>query len=99
MKKQKEAQEIIIYDAPGRKVEVQVHTVSLWLSLAQIAALFGVNKPAISKHLKNIYTSKELDRQATVSKMETVQNEGGRNVRRQFEMYKFRYDWRTRTVG
>ena len=66
-----------------------MHTVSLWLSLAQIAVLFGVNKPAISKHLKNIYTSKELDRQATVSKMDTVQNVGGRNVRRHVEWILF----------
>ena len=87
MGKQEELKEIVIYDVPGRKIEVQVHTESLWLSLTQVAVLFGVNKPAISKHLKNIYASKELDKQATVSKMETVQTEGGRTVRRQVEMY------------
>jgi prophage maintenance system killer protein len=42
---------------------------------------------ANSKHLKNIHASGELDRQATVSKMETVQQEGGRTVRRQVELY------------
>jgi len=87
MSKREELQEIVIYDAPGRKIEVQVRTESLWLSLTQIGALFGVNKPAISKHLKNIYASGELDRQATVSKMETVRQEGRRTVRRQVEMY------------
>ncbi|MFH2076924.1 MAG: virulence protein RhuM/Fic/DOC family protein [Pseudomonadota bacterium] len=87
MGKQEELNEIVIYDAPGRKIEVQVHTESLWLSLTQVAVVFGVNKPAISKHLKNIYASGELDKQATVSKMETVQTEGGRTVRRQVEMY------------
>lgn len=87
MKNNDDSHKIAIYEMPGRKIEVQVHTESLWLSLAQIAALFGVNKPAISKHLKNIYASHELDRQATVSKMETVQPEGVRTVRRQVEMY------------
>lgn len=87
MGKREELQEIVIYDAPGRKIEVQVRTESLWLSLTQIAVLFGVNKPAISKHLKNIYTSGELDKEATVSKMETVQTEGRRTVQRQVEMY------------
>ncbi|MBU2252962.1 MAG: virulence RhuM family protein, partial [Proteobacteria bacterium] len=85
MGKQEELNEIVIYDAPGRKIEVQVRTESL--SLTQVAVLFGVNQPAISKHLKNIYASGELDKQATVSKMETVQTEGGRTVRRQVEMY------------
>ena len=80
MGKQEELKQIVIYDAPGRKIEVQVCTESLWLSLTQVAVLFGVNKPAISKHLKNIYASKEIDKQATVSKMETVQTEGGRTV-------------------
>lgn len=78
MERQEELKEIVIYDAPGRKIEVRVRTGSLWLSLTQIAVLFGVNKPAISKHLNNIYASGELEKQATISKMETVQTEGGR---------------------
>ncbi|MBU4074745.1 MAG: hypothetical protein KKF28_05070, partial [Proteobacteria bacterium] len=44
MGKQEELNEIVIYDAPGRKIEVQVHTESLWLSLTQVAVVFGVNK-------------------------------------------------------
>ncbi|MBC8207863.1 MAG: virulence protein RhuM/Fic/DOC family protein [Desulfobulbaceae bacterium] len=60
---------------------------TLWLNLGQMAELFGVNKSAISKHLTNIYKSGELDREATVSKMETVQEEGGRKVRRQIDYY------------
>jgi hypothetical protein len=47
-----------------------------------MAELFGVNVPAISKHLSNIYEEGELSREVTVSKMETVQNEGGRQVTR-----------------
>jgi hypothetical protein len=49
-------QEIVIYEAPGRKIEVQVHTDSLWLSLTQMASLFGVNKPAISLSISRIST-------------------------------------------
>ena len=49
--------------------------------------IVGVQKAAISKHLKNIYSTGELSREATVSKMETVQNEGGRMVVREQEFY------------
>jgi len=49
---------------------------TIWLTQTAMAELFGVNVPAISKHLANIYEEGELIREATVSKMETVQNEG-----------------------
>jgi len=49
-----------------------------WLTQKTMAELFGVGVPAISKHLKNIFESGELDAQATSSKMETVRSEGGR---------------------
>ena len=47
-----------------------------------MAELFGVGVPAISKHLNNIYEDKELQKEATVSKMEIVQVEGTREVKR-----------------
>ncbi len=68
-------------------VRVLVHAETLWLPLAQIAELFGVQIPAISKHLKNIFESGELDREATVSKMEIVQTEGARRVQRSIDYY------------
>ena len=49
--------------------------------------LFEVKTPAISKHLKNIYESGELERDWTVSILETVQNEGSREISRQIEYY------------
>ena len=52
-----------------------------------MAELFGVGVPAINKHLKNIFESGELDPQATISKMEMVRSEGGREVVRQVELY------------
>ena len=52
-----------------------------------MAELFGVNVPAINKHLTNIFESEELSRSATISKMEIVQPEGGREVTREVELY------------
>lgn len=79
----------LLYAGDDEKVHVQVliHCETLWLPLAQIAELFGVQTPGISKHLKNIFESGELDREATVSKMETVQTEGGRSVQRSIDYY------------
>jgi hypothetical protein len=50
-----------------------------------MAELFGVNIPAINKHLSNIFKSGELKRDATVSILETVQKEGKRQVKRKLE--------------
>ena len=52
-----------------------------------MAELFGVGVPAISKHLNNIFEDKELQKEATVSKMEIVQVEGTREVKRTSEFY------------
>lgn len=52
-----------------------------------MAELFGVEIPAISKHLTNIFAEGELDAEATLSKMETVQQEGKRQVRRTLDFY------------
>ena len=51
---------------------------TIWLTQKAMAQLFGVNVPAISKHLQNIYDSGELNKNATISKMETVVNRGFR---------------------
>ena len=52
-----------------------------------MAKIFGVNPQAITKHVQNIYKEKELQRKATSSKMELVQNESGRQVRREIDIY------------
>ncbi len=80
--------EIVIYKAPeGPDLRVKIDGDTVWLSQNQIAELFGTQKAAISKHIKNIYNSFELSRKATVSKMETVQTEGGRVIKRQIEYF------------
>lgn len=78
----------IFQTADGQvRLEVALEQDTVWLSQEQMALLFDVRKAAISKHLKNIYASGELERMATVSKMETVQEEGVRQVSRQIEYY------------
>jgi prophage maintenance system killer protein len=79
--------EIVIFETNAKRVEVQLKGDSLWLTQNQMACLFDVKKAAISKHLKNIFDSGELMAEATVSKLETVQQEGQRSVTRQVEHY------------
>jgi len=67
------------------KADLQAETV--WLTQQQTAQLFDVQKGAISKHVKNIFDSEELSYDSTVSKMETVQKEGKRRVKRMVEYY------------
>jgi hypothetical protein len=52
-----------------------------------MSELFDVEQPAIAKHLLNIYGENELEKNATYSKMELVQKEGGREVKRNIEFY------------
>lgn len=80
---------VVLYTSADGKVTVDVLFVreTFWLTQKAIAGLFGVKVPAISRHLKNIYASGELVREATVSKMETVQGEGTRAVVRDVEFY------------
>ena len=81
--------EILLYRTPNDdiKLEVFIRDETIWLTQKQIAYLFGVRIPAISKHIKNIYESGELSSVATLSKMETVQKEGNREVKREREFY------------
>jgi hypothetical protein len=80
---------IILYKAETGNVNINItyQNENFWLSQKAIAALFGVEVPAISKHLTNIYETRELPQSATISKMETVQQEGSRNVNRKVEFY------------
>ena len=53
--------EIVLYQPNEMiKLEVRVQEDSVWLTQQQIADLFGTKRPAITKHLKNIYSSGEL---------------------------------------
>lgn len=84
-----ELTEFLLYTSPNGeiKVEVLLNNETLWLTQKRIAELFGVGVPAISKHLDNIYNEGELNREATISILETVQKEGERSVKRNVEYY------------
>lgn len=81
--------QIIFYQDETGNVTVPVtyQNDSFWLTQKTIAQLFGVEVPAISKHFSNIYEEKELKKEATISKMETVQIEGNREVKRYVDFY------------
>lgn len=70
----------ILYNTPehSEKVQVVVREETLWMTQKAMSELFGVQVPAISKHLKNIFESGELQESTTVSKMEIVVNRGFR---------------------
>jgi prophage maintenance system killer protein len=70
--------EIIIYQAPdgSTDLDVRLENETVWLTQAQIAQLFNTKRPAITKHLSNIYNSGELDEMSTCSILEHMGNEG-----------------------
>ena len=81
--------QIAIYqtDDGQTQIEVRVENETLWLTLLQMAELFDRDKSVISRHLKNIFDTGELPREATVAKTATVQAEGGRKVSREIEYF------------
>ncbi len=81
--------EIILYQIENTNICVNVmfENETFWMTQKAMAELFDVNVPAISKHLTNIYDEEELIKKSTVSKMEIVQKEGQRNVKRMQEFY------------
>ena len=80
---------IIFYeDEEGNsKVEVILKEDNVWLNANAIANLFNVQRPAIVKHINNIYNDEELDKNSTCSILEQVQLEGNRKVSRKRDYY------------
>ena len=78
--------QFLLYNLPDSDGQVQavVQDETIWLTQKAMSELFGVQVPAISKHLKNIYNEGELSRDSTISKMETVVNRGFRGEVSQF---------------
>lgn len=81
--------EIILYTTPKGdvKLEVIIQDETVWLTHKAMGELFGVAKSTISEHLTNIYQSGELEKEATVRKIRTVQVEAGREVARNLDFY------------
>lgn len=87
MQEQKGA--VVIYRTEDGKtaLHVKLDRENVWLPQKGVARLFGTEVPAVNKHIKNILKEGELQREATISKMEIVQTEGKRKIRRSVEMY------------
>lgn len=81
--------EFILYTTPNGAVRLDVLVLdeTVWLSINQMALLFGVDKSGISRHLKNVFETGELVKEATVANFATVQEEGNRAVQRNIEFY------------
>lgn len=75
---QDQTTEFLLYTAPNGavKVEVLLNGETLWLTQKRMAELFGVGVPAISKHLKNIFESNELQQDSVISILETTAEDG-----------------------
>jgi len=80
-------EEIIIFsysNQPQLKIEVRIEDESVWLTQAKIAELFGVKRPAITKHLKNIFISGELDEDSTCSVLEHMGADGNQKYKTKY---------------
>ena len=89
MPRENKLTEFLLYKSPNWdiKVDVFLKDEDIRLSQKRMAELFDVNVPAISKHLQNIFDEDEIQKEATVSILEIVQNENWRNVKRNIEFY------------
>jgi len=81
--------EIIIYTTEDGKetFEVNLKEETVWLSQKQMANLFEKDSDTIGLHIKNIFSTNELDEQSTTEESSVVQLEGKREVRRKIKFY------------
>lgn len=79
----------LIYETEDSHIisDVLIMDETIWMTQKQMANLFDVGVSAVSKHLSNIFNEGELEENRTVSKMEIVQNEGNRTVKREIDYY------------
>ncbi|KKT25743.1 MAG: Death-on-curing protein [Candidatus Magasanikbacteria bacterium GW2011_GWA2_43_9] len=89
MSKQTPTNNLAIYQAKNGAIEFRgdFEQETVWGNLNQIADLFGRDKSVVSRHIKNIYKTGELNETATVAKIATVQKEGRREVMREIEYF------------
>ena len=77
--------QIVVYQPNETiRLDVRLENETVWLTQEQIANLFGTKRPAITKHLANIYTSGELEREGTCSILEHMGNDGKQSYRTMF---------------
>ena len=77
--------QIVVYQPnETMRLDVRLENETVWLTQAQIASLFGTKRPAITKHLSNIYNSGELEREDTCSILEHMGNDGKQSYHTMF---------------
>ena len=80
--------EIILYQPDNSvELEVRIEAETVWLTQAQIAQLYGVDRTVIVRHIGNIYKTNELNEFSTCAKIAQVQMEGKRSVLREINYY------------
>ncbi len=77
----------IIYNDGELELNVSINNETVWLNRSQISELLGRDVKTIGKHINNVFSDNELEKISTVANFATVQNEGGRDVRRDVEYY------------
>ena len=80
---------LVIFHDGAFELDVAVSATdnTVWLTLDQVSLLFEKDKSTVSRHIKNIFSEHELEKEATVAKYATVQLEGSRSVERLIEYY------------
>lgn len=83
------AGEVVVYEAPDGQVrlDVQLDQETVWLTLRQMAELYGRDRSVVSRHVLNVFQEGELERGATCAKFAQVRQEGGRKVKRGIEHF------------
>ena len=83
-----EDEAMISYEPAGiPRLEVRLSHDSMWMTMQQMAAVFDIDRSVIGKHIRNIYKTGELAKDATWAKIAQVRREGGREVTRFTEFY------------
>ena len=73
-----EATEFLLYNSPNGEIKIDVflHNENIWLTQKRMAELFDVDRSVITKHLKNIFDGKELDKDSVCAKIAHTANDG-----------------------
>ncbi len=81
--------EILLYQSNNltERIEVRLKDETVWLNRQQLSTLFGRDIKTIGKHINNVFSEGELQKNATVANFATVQMEGGRQIERQLDYY------------
>lgn len=91
---------IIIYEDTDKTVEVRLDTAqeTVWLTQRQMAELFGKDVRTVNEHVQNVYSERELAREATIRDFRIVRQEGSRQVTRDWTLNHQRFEENAREL-